>query len=544
MTISMHPDITCTRCGTVVPWGPYCPHCVAYLEFAGEPPWAPDVPDAEAQAPVLIEEPLAELAALGELIRLGSEPSEDIEPSVMDLESGAEPVEPAPTALIPEVSREAAGPAGGSPVSPSLPLGEGQESAHDSSGPRRIPWYRPTPEQRRGYVASGVLSGFIVLVIAVVAGWSTLFVTIPVIMGWALASGWLFFVEDEHAEDHQDHEEETSEEVAPEEVASQEVAPAEAGGLEARAPQLVDAVVVNPHGSTISRATTGNTPCPTCGNPNGAIRRYCDWCGGVMEGATLSPSTVAALGASEDDGKPEKGKKRKGRRSPSRSWRQALLAGGVGLVLISTLLVAFFGPGALRFRGGITTVYQQISQWLNPFTGQVQAIDTVTSTSTLPGMSPDLAAGGDVRTFWASDTSPGFGIGTVLTYNLADASPINRMVIYPGIQGPQFDSRALATPKQITLTFDDGTSITTVLLPVDDERALTQLVEFPAVGTQTVTMTIDSVYPPRGALEGDLGEVAISGTTFIKLPPPPPLFGIQQGVREPKLPGLRGSTSG
>jgi hypothetical protein len=149
-----------------------------------------------------------------------------------------------------------------------------------------------------------------------------------------------------------------------------------------------------------------------------------------------------------------------------------------------------------------------------------------------------------VRTFWASDTSPGFGIGTVLTYNLADASPINRMVIYPGIQGPQFDSRALATPKQITLTFDDGTSITTVLLPVDDERALTQLVEFPAVGTQTVEMTIDTVYPPRGALEGDLGEVAISGTTFLKLPPPPPLFGIQPGVREPKLPGLRGSTSG
>ena len=534
----MHPDITCTRCGTVVPWSPYCPQCVAYLEFAGEPPWAPDVPVEEPPAAVLIEEPLADRSALGEPIRLGSEPSEDIEPSVMHLESGAEPVEPAPTALIPEVSREPAGPAGGSSASPSLPLGDGQESAHDSFGPRRVPWYQPTPAQRRGYVASGVLSGFIVLVIAVLVGWSTLFVTIPVIMGWALASGWLFFVEDEHAEDH---EEATSEEATSEELAPEEVAPAEAGGLEARAPQLVDAAVVKPHGSTISRATTGNTPCPTCGKPNGAIRHYCDWCGGVMEGATLSPSTVAVLAASEDDRKPENGKKPKGRRSPSRSWRQALLAGGVGLLLISTLLIAFLGPGALRFRGGITTVYQQISQWLNPFTGQVQAIDTVTSTSTLPGTSPDLAAGGDVRTFWASDMRPDFGIGTILTYNLADASPINRMVIYPGIQGPQFDARALATPKQITLTFDDGTPFTTVLLPVDDQRALTQLVEFPAVGTQTVAMTIDSVYPPRGALEGDLGAVAISGTTFLKLPSPPPLFGIRQGVREPKLPG---STSG
>ena len=36
--------ITCTRCGSVVPWGPYCTQCSAYLEFAGQPPWKPDAP--------------------------------------------------------------------------------------------------------------------------------------------------------------------------------------------------------------------------------------------------------------------------------------------------------------------------------------------------------------------------------------------------------------------------------------------------------------------------------------------------------------------
>jgi hypothetical protein len=375
-----------------------------------------------------------------------------------------------------------------------------------------------------------------VLIVAVLAGWSTLLVTIPVIVGWALASGLLFFVEFEQEEEHGEH----VPEVGVEEAADEE----EAGGLEARAPQLVDVVVVKTRSPTIARATMGDTPCPICGKPNSATRRYCDWCGGVMAGANLAPSTVAVVATPEDEKNSDKGKKRRGRRSPTRSWRQPLMAGGVVVIVMSTLLIAFFGPGALRWRGGVTTVYRQISQWLDPYTGDRQDIESVASTSTLPGTSANLIAGSDVRTFWASDTSPGFGIGTVLTYTLADNSPINRMVIYPGIQGPQFDSRALGTPKDITLTFDDGTSSTAVLQPVDDEQALRQLVEFQLVGTKTVALTINSVYPPRGALEGDIGEVAISGTEFLKVPSAPPVIGIQDGPREPKLPGIPRSPGG
>ena len=44
MTTHDHPDITCTKCSTVVSWRPHCPHCHAYLEFSGEPPWHPEVP--------------------------------------------------------------------------------------------------------------------------------------------------------------------------------------------------------------------------------------------------------------------------------------------------------------------------------------------------------------------------------------------------------------------------------------------------------------------------------------------------------------------
>ena len=47
------PDITCTKCSTVVPWGPHCPHCRAYLEFSGIPPWHPT--DPEEHVPVAAE---------------------------------------------------------------------------------------------------------------------------------------------------------------------------------------------------------------------------------------------------------------------------------------------------------------------------------------------------------------------------------------------------------------------------------------------------------------------------------------------------------
>ena len=33
--------IRCLTCTSTVPWGPHCPECGAYLEFAGDPPWQP-----------------------------------------------------------------------------------------------------------------------------------------------------------------------------------------------------------------------------------------------------------------------------------------------------------------------------------------------------------------------------------------------------------------------------------------------------------------------------------------------------------------------
>ena len=552
MTQEIRPDITCTRCGTVVPWGPYCPHCVAYLEFAGDPPWAPDAPVEEppAQPPTDI---LNESASIDSIAAAGtsSEPAGEREESMMvSSESGSPPM--LETGGLPlasdSVLSEAVEPnpeigdaAFEAPAAPAAPAeileAEARRVSRQPEGPPRIPWNRPTRSQRRGYIAAASLSGVVVLAIAVLAGWGTLFVTIPVIMGWALVSGLLFFVEHEHEEEHEESHEVEHEEGHEEEHE-------EEGGLEARAPQVVEAVAVQPRSSIVTRATLGDTPCPTCGKPNGATRSYCDWCGGIMAGATLAPSTQTHTPATDDESEGSSKRSKGGRRAPNRSWRNPLLAGGVVIIVLSTLLIAFFGPGALQLRGGITRVYQQISQWLDPFTGDEQAIELVTASSSLPGTDPNLMAGADVRTFWASNSEPGFGIGTTITFELADSSVIDRMIIFPGIQGPQFDTRALATPREITLTFDDLSSKTVELAVVDDTQSLRQLVEFDPVATQTVTMTIDTVYPPRDASSGDIGEVAISGIEFLKIPAAPPLIGVQQGMREPKLPGLPGSVGG
>ena len=538
----MRPDITCTRCGTLVPWGPYCPHCVAYLEFAGDPPWAPDEPVEEPPAQPPTEsttEAASDEVLAGTSTALAGEreesltsdprgtPMADSVPVPSDTQSvHSRAIDPATSigdVPEPEVTEAA-----------QTPKAVARPASRQPEGPPRIPWNRPTRSQRRGYIAAASLSGIVVLAIALLAGWGTMFVTIPVIIGWALVSGLLFFVEHAHEEEHEEEHEETPED-------SHEEEHPEEGGLEARAPQLVEAVEVKRRSSTVTRATMGDTPCPNCGKPNGATRSYCDWCGGIMAGATLAPSTQAHTPATDDETEGSSKRRKGGRRSPNRSWRNPLMSGGVVLIVLSTLLIAFFGPGALQLRGGITRVYQQISQWLDPFTGDQQTIQAVTASSTLPGTDPDLMAGTDVRTFWASNPEPGFGAGTTITFELADSSVINRMIIFPGIQGPQFDTRALATPREITLTFDDLSSTTVELDVVDEQQSLRQLVEFDPVATQKVIMTINTVYPPRDAMEGDIGEVAISGTEFLKLPAAPPLIGVQQGMKEPKLPGVPGS---
>ena len=95
------------------------------------------------------------------------------------------------------------------------------------------------------------------------------------------------------------------------------------------------------------------------------------------------------------------------------------------------------------------------------------------------------------------------------------------MLILPGAQRSQFGARSLATPRDITLTFDDGSTADWTLRAVDGDRDMEQLVKFPRVKTKTVTLTIDSAYPPGDSVGDTYGELAIAGVAFIAPPAPP-----------------------
>ncbi|MGI9136579.1 MAG: NADase-type glycan-binding domain-containing protein, partial [Candidatus Nanopelagicales bacterium] len=308
--------------------------------------------------------------------------------------------------------------------------------------------------------------------------------------------------------------------------------------LESRAPQSLDAEEVH---VTIALAheVERTVECSECGRMNVDGHRFCDLCGAVLGNAKVAPWVVPVIeeeSTEESGGELTEEGKRKQRRRASKekkkrmsgSWRNPLIFLTVLGLLLSSFAFAFFGPGAFRFRFGMTRAIQMVTQFVDPYSGKSARITEVSATSSLPGTSPTEAGYSDARTFWASAPSEGFGVGTSLTYTFDSTVEINRMVIFPGIQSAQFDVRALAAPRTVTLSFDDGVKTTVQLDPLESPSDYRQLVKFDHHLTSKVTMTIDAVYPPRGVPSSGIGSVAISGTEFLEVPAVPEFFGFQQ----------------
>jgi hypothetical protein len=252
-----------------------------------------------------------------------------------------------------------------------------------------------------------------------------------------------------------------------------------------------------------------------------------------MPGAVLQPDLVVV-----EAEVPEGAKHSDPPRRLTRSWRVPIVVFSLLAVFLASVMFALFGPNAIRVQFGLTQVYQAIDQFINPRAGNIVVPTSVEASSTLTGTQAISAAGGDARTFWASEPSFGFGVGTTLVFGLPDDEVIDRMVILPGVQGSQFGPRALATPKDIVLTFDDGSTYSTSLLRVNADRDFRQLVEFPRTETRSVTMRIDSVHPPTGEEPEAFGEVAIAGVEFISPPLPPQVLKLPTALPSPRpLPG-------
>lgn len=483
--MSLTAEIRCTRCESSVPWAPFCSRCGAYLEFAGDPPWHPAEPQT---MPATTEEILVSAAHEEPVASVGTE----------------------------DFSHLYAAPQEGAPAS--------------ATRAPRSAWAVVI-----GLVVFGVVAGvgLTLLTNGWIGGMSAL-----VCLAWAI----VLLPRARSAPDAESAPVETREiEVIVSETLVTDVIDeipaegAEGTAIEARAPQFVPTRAIEVPVSPPTSRAVGDVPCPQCGGMNFEGRHFCQWCGAVMPNTLVSPITVPHIEQVADDEVDSRG-----RRVPrvSRSWRGTLVAATLAFVFLSAILVAVFGPFAFQFRLGTTQVFQAINQFIDPYSGNQPNILSATATSSLEGASPEQLAGDDASTFWASAPSFIFGAGNSVTVFFDREVTIDRAVVLPGIQNGLFDPLALATPATVTLSFDDGTSVTQELELVQSQSDYRQLISFPRTTTLKVTMRIDSVYPPRKGSESLVGEVAVSGLYFLEPPQPPSFLSVPTKVRtDPALPG-------
>jgi hypothetical protein len=503
--------IYCTRCHSTVPWGPYCAECSAYLEFAGEPPWDPKITqtlesssrDEDESVQVVVHESVEEVTATAvtEVPQEFAHLFHPDEPASSSRISGTNLLEVALIALIGAV----------------IVFFVGQLAN----------WW----------VASAL--GIFVL------GWCALLVSSwlsdrkPAVVELAVVT-YTEVVEVQQVEVIEDpgfedpgFEDPGFEDPGFEDPDIDKPTPAV---LEARSPQELPPQVVQRTVASTTRSVLGDVPCSVCGQLNDSARIFCDWCGAPMPGAELQPAAIRSFTESDEEANtPEQNKPP---RRLSGSWRTQIIVFSLLGVFVSAVVFTLFGPNAFRVQFGLTQVYQSINQFIIPTAGNIVTPVNVVASSTLQGTQPQAASGGDGRTFWASAPSYGNGAGSTLEFILNDITTIDRMQILPGIQGSQFGIRALATPKDITLTFMDGSSFDTQLLRVNTDRDFRQLVEFPRTKTNKVTMKIRTVYPASGESVQSWGEVAISGVEFISPPAPPQFLRLPTEMPAPRnLPG-------
>jgi len=570
MTIHDHPDITCTKCSTVVSWRPHCPHCHAYLEFSGIPPWHPE--DPESLRPVTVSAIEPEVAeASGIEVTDPESPPIETEPSALPSEvaDGPMPVDVVTSAeqavvVLPAITIPAPALESTETDTPARVESDRSSKSSDVSEPGAFTMIargmRRDPDRAVvGYLAALTLAIILVIVFAALSGPEGARIAAPFIIGWALVSVAIFGTIPEQRE-FEEQEREAARLAAIEEAERARLAreaeilalraeleraaeaPPSVGEvqpdeqpIEAREPQTIIPNLEKTAPIDVGTEEVRDLACESCGRLNLHSHRFCEQCGSVLGDAVVAP-TVVAISAEEAERAAEEARKKKIQMSSS--WRTPIFAFAIVGVVIGALAFAFLGPGAFQIRFGMTRAFQVVNQWIDPYSGKSVTIESVAASSSLPGTDPQQVATADARTFWASASLPDYGTGTILTYTLAQPAEIDRMVIFPGIQSTQFDSRALASPKDITLKFDDGTTSKATLASLDEQANSRQLVSFPQNVTQKIVLTIDSVYPPRGKSDNGFGEVAISGTQFLEVPQAPKVFGFQNGVRTPGIPGV------
>jgi hypothetical protein len=245
----------------------------------------------------------------------------------------------------------------------------------------------------------------------------------------------------------------------------------------------------------------GDVVCPNCGSGNEPQRRFCRRCGVSLVQA--APPPVAArvpwwrrLFAP----RPERVATAGERPARGRSGGVGRALRKIGAVLLGVAVVAVVGPwrGAVgdRVSSTVRSVRRAVSS------SYVPARPTaVVASSALDGHGAEAAIDGVSTSAWSEDT-PGDGDGQQLTFTFGAPVDIDRVGITPGASTVPADFLAQPRPREVRLTFPDGSFADLTLK--DEPGFQTQSVK--ARRVDTVVLEVRSVYP--SATDGHDGSVA------------------------------------
>ena len=229
------------------------------------------------------------------------------------------------------------------------------------------------------------------------------------------------------------HDEESTGVVVPQDV------PAEIQSEEpAKALQATERTIAVGQGGGLG--PLDGTPCSRCGFRNEPTAHFCARCG--LDFAVVARTTTSTQQAPEDSATAERPPQR-------RDWALIAFIAFLIAVLLFVLLAPQPNPIFTAFANG----FRAISYWIAPTAGRSAPYDAIQASSTGFGSPASALAGNTTATYWASAISPDFGAGTTINFRLVDNYTLDRMLIQPGIQNGVLDVRALATPKEIQLTF-------------------------------------------------------------------------------------------
>ena len=534
-----NPNISCNRCATLTTWNPYCPSCGAYLEFSGTPPWHPD-------------------EQLSTIPPVSAAPTTTSTDAVADSASDADASSTSPSAGTDQANTSSAIAAttsdGTSATDSTAPVDavsaasttgdEHDSEAHRESGARRrltgilhrgereLDEAEKHAEHEASKEKTEAEKEFRHEVIEAKSDiHGDLHPSEHGVKPW-----WASWGDSPTPSEDSDSDSDSDSEAAPAEKvsASSGIAPD---------PQVNDGVVftsrrvipapaivepdaelpARPEDETQKTRAMGNDDldadgetCIRCDLKNPSGRQYCDWCGTPLPDVVLGP---------ENDTYNPYGVKSSGAVEVSSAPRRSYAVKIVVLVLVLLTLIwaiwfFFFGPKAEQTTTAIKVTAQKFTEWLAPSIGAEATISNVTATSSLQGTTPLALAEVSSRDFWASAPMTLYGAGSSVTFTLDKKYEIDRVAIYPGIQNQTFDVNALGTPGTISIDVGNGKVVQKHVSYIQSDSDYEQILQIPTVETDTVTITFDTVYPPRypDPSGSTIGEVSVSAIAFLQVP--------------------------